>query len=287
MAALLLAVFAGGAVPRSANAQGVGVVINEVELNPRGQDAGNEWIEIYNPTGSSIDISNFKLLTTYRSTVITIPAGTTVGAGQFYVFAVTSQSLANQDLLTLTDSSGQVVDRTSSLVDRSDNSRTWQRIPDGSTYWKFVEETKGAANDPATYKGKPADGETSPSTQSTNSGGPCAGSALCIEGTVVRVADADTLYVQKGGDIYKVDLALTKATGKSDRAVTQALCLGNNAVVDQDDKQPGKGKNIVGVVYCNSQNLNQQLLDSGIVGVDSRQCTTSEFASQGWAKKYC
>ena len=287
MAALLLAVFAGNSVLRSANAQGVGVVINEVELNPRGQDAGNEWIEIYNPTGSDIDIGNFKLLTTYRSTIITIPAGTIVGAGQFYVFAITRQSLANQDLLTLTDSSGQVVDRTSSLVDRNDSSRTWQRIPDGSTHWKLAEETKGAANDPATYKGKPAGGEPSPSTQSANSGDTCAGSAMCIEGTIVRVANADTLYVQKGGDIYKVDLSLTKATDKSDRAVTQALCLGNNAIVDQDDKQPGKGKNIMGVVYCNSQNLNQQLLDSGVVGVDSRQCATSEFASQSWAKKYC
>ena len=26
------------------------MVINEVEPNPRGRDAGNEWIEIYNPT---------------------------------------------------------------------------------------------------------------------------------------------------------------------------------------------------------------------------------------------
>lgn len=287
MAALLLVVFAGSAGLRNATAQGAGVMINEVELNPRGQDAGNEWVEIYNPTGASIDIGNYKLLTTYRSTVITIPAGTVVGAGELYIFAVTGQSLANQDLLVLVDGSGQVMDRTSTLVDRSDDPRTWQRVPDGGSKWRFVEETKGAPNDPASYKGKPADNRVSASTQSTNASGQCAGTALCIEGRVVRVADADTLYVQKGGEIYKVDLSLTKATGKSDRSVTLGLCLGNNALVDQDDKQPGKGTSIRGVVYCNSQNLNQQLLDNGIVSADSRQCGTSEFAGQDWARKYC
>lgn len=287
MAALLLAVFAGSAGLRSANAQGAGVVINEVELNPKGQDAGNEWIGLYNPTGTDVNIGSFKVITTFRSITIPIPPGAVVGAGQFYVLAVQGQVLANADSLTLADASGQVVDRTPSLVDRSDDSRTWQRVPDGGSQWKFMEGTKNRPNDPATYKGKQAGSEVAPSTQSTNASGQCAGTAMCIEGKVVRVADADTVYVQKGSDIYKVDLSLTKATGKSDRAVTQALCLGNNALVDQDDKQPGKGKTIMAVVYCNSQNLNQQLLDAGTVGADSRQCATSEFAGQDWARKYC
>lgn len=290
---LAVVVFAGAAGLRSANAQGAAtgvVIINEIELNPKGQDAGNEWIELYNPTGADVNIGDYKVITTFRSVTIPIPAGAVVGAGQFYVLAVQGQVLANADSLTLADTSGQVViDRTPSLVDRSDDSRTWQRVPDGGSQWKFMEGTKNRPNEPATYKGKQAGSEVAatPSAQSTNASGQCAGAAMCIEGKVVRVADADTVYVQKGSEIYKVDLSLTKATGKSDRTVTQALCLGNNALVDQDDKQPGKGKTIMGVVYCNSQNLNQQLLDAGIVGADSRQCATSEFAGQDWARKHC
>ena len=288
MAVLLLAVFAGSAALRNASAQGVGVVINEVELNPKGQDAGNEWIGIYNPTGADIDIGNFKVLMTTSSSTITIPmpTGATVAAGGFYILEVRYQLLANAGMLTLVDSAGQAVDRTPSLVDRSDDSRTWQRIPDGGSQWKFVEGSKGKPNDPSTYRGK-SSGSESNQSQSTNTNGLCAGSAMCIQGTVVRVSDANVVYVQQGNEKYQVTLSLTKAMAKSGRALTRALCLGTTALVDQDDKQPGRSKNIVGVVYCDSQNLNQQLLDSGIVRVDIRQCMTSEFASQSWAKKYC
>ena len=289
MAALLLsALFAGTAgLVRGASAQSTGVVINEVELNPKGQDAGNEWIELYNPTSSDAPIGDFKIMATFRSSPVVIPAGTVLGAGQLYVLSVPIPSLENANMLTLADRSGQVVDRAPSLVDRSDDSRTWQRFPDGGTHWKFVASTKGAPNDPATYKGKAVGGSDAGNVvQSSNSSGKCVGSALCIEGKVVRVSDANVVYVKKDNDTYKVTLSLTKATGNKDaRAFTQALCLGSNVLVDQDDGQPGKNKNITGVVYCSSQNLNQQLLDSHYVGIDSRQCAASEFASQDWAKR--
>jgi endonuclease YncB( thermonuclease family) len=107
-----------------------------------------------------------------------------------------------------------------------------------------------------------------------------------LEGKVVRVADADTVYVRVGAYTYKVDLSLTKAAGNG-RSFTQNLCFGNNALVDQDDKQPRKNKStIMGVVFCGSTNLNQQLLDSSQVTLDKRQCATSEFARQEWAKRH-
>jgi hypothetical protein len=37
------------------------------------------------------------------------------------------------------------------------------------------------------------------------------------------------------------------------------------------------------MVYCGSSSLNQELLDSGFVGLDYWQCFKSEFASQPWA----
>jgi len=36
-------------------AQASWVVINEFEPNPFGLDEGNEWVELYNPTSSSVD----------------------------------------------------------------------------------------------------------------------------------------------------------------------------------------------------------------------------------------
>lgn len=269
-----------------ASAQPAGVKINEVELNPRGRDAGGEWVEIYNPTGADVNIGDYTIKTSWHSNSVTIPAGTVIGAGQLYVLAIDGEKLSNANLLTLVDSAGQQVDRTPALVDRSDSSLTWQRIPDGGTSWRLTEGTNAAANDPRTFKPATSGDGQREDTQPAGTGDRCAGSAQCLEGKVVRVADADTVYIRVGADTYKVDLSLTKAAG-NDRSFTQNLCFGNNALVDQDDKQPRKNKStIMGVVFCGSTNLNQQLLDSSQVTLDKRQCATSEFASQDWAKRH-
>jgi hypothetical protein len=93
-----------------------------------------------------------------------------------------------------------------------------------------------------------------------------------------------------------VDLSLTKVSRsdenyKSGSKITRQLCLGSEVLVDQDDGQSEISKvrdavAIKGVVYCSSHNLNQELLDSGFVRLDYRQCFVSEFSSQDWAARH-
>lgn len=280
--------FGGIGLMSMASAQPAGVKINEVELNPRGRDTGGEWVEIYNPSTAVVNIGDYKIKSSFRTEIsITIPAGTTVAGGQLYVFAIDGKRLPNGDLLILVDSTGQQVDRTPALVDRSDSSLTWQRLPDGGSSWRLTEGTNAAANDPRTFKPATSGNDQRGDIQSAGIGDMCAGSAQCTQGKVVRVADADTVYVRAGTDTFKVDLSLSKAgRNAAADAFTRAMCLGNDVNVDQDDKQPGKGKNITGVVYCASSSLNQQLLDYSFGSIDKRQCATSEFASQDWAKRH-
>ena len=42
------------------------VVINEVDINPPGDDSTSisEWVELYNPTDSEIDIGGWKIAST-------------------------------------------------------------------------------------------------------------------------------------------------------------------------------------------------------------------------------
>jgi hypothetical protein len=275
------------------------VVINEVELNPKGNDSKGEWVELYNPTSSAVSIGNFKVKTSFKPVTISIPAGTTIGAGNFYVLAISGEKLYNSaESISLIDGSGRVADKTPSLVDRNDDSQTWQRVPDGGSEWKFKEQTKGAFNSPAI---KPASSsQASDGGSSSNNGGgqqqasasssaKCSG--RCVEGIGVTIADPDTLYIQVGKERYKVDLSLTKAPARSDKnydkavSYTRNLCFGSSVLVDQDDSKKVNGKNLVGEVYCSSHNLNQELLDSKLVQLDKKQCSTSEFSSKDWARR--
>ncbi len=128
------------------------IVINEVELNPPSQYDIDEWVELYNTDGSdSVDISGY-IINDSGGSVDAIPDGTSIPANGYFVFAEDSSagltfSFDITDTLTLKDSTGQLLDITPELTDSANNLSTWQRIPDGSDYWDFLEETKGESND--------------------------------------------------------------------------------------------------------------------------------------------
>jgi len=260
--------------------------INEIELNPTGDDAGKEWIELYNPTKGDINIGNFEIRTSSKSATIKLTPDTVIGAGKTYVIELDQQMLSNTaESLILADAAGNIKDRTPSLVDRSDDERTWQRIPDGNNEWQFVENTRGNLNDPdnrsTTYGGAYSGSDVK-----------CLGSAGCAEGMAIRIGDADTLYVAANDTVYKVDLALVKAPPSTEErfikstAFTRDLCLGSTVIVDQDDKLLTSNSSVIAVVYCSSSNLNSELLDNGYADLDVEQCATSEFANEPWVKDH-
>ncbi|MFH1431633.1 MAG: lamin tail domain-containing protein [archaeon] len=124
------------------------IVINEVELNPPSQYDDDEWIELYNTGDYPEDISGYTL-TDGGGMVDTIPSGTIIGPGEFFVFTedISGLSLDNADeSITLNNSFGQIEDVTPTLIDSANNLSTWQRIPDGDNNWQFLEGTAGASN---------------------------------------------------------------------------------------------------------------------------------------------
>ncbi|MGI0050059.1 MAG: lamin tail domain-containing protein, partial [Nitrososphaera sp.] len=181
------------------------IVINEVELNPRGSDLGNEWIELYNPADVEANVSGFEIRTSFKSATIKLPSEAVIEPNGTYVVEIDGQMLSNTaESLTLANASGNIVDKTPSLVDKNDDGRTWQRIPDGNNEWKFAVGTQDELNDP--------DGQASATyTARAGSTVQCHGTAGCAEGMVTRIVDGDTLYVRVNGTDYKVDLALASA----------------------------------------------------------------------------
>ncbi|MEW6604388.1 MAG: lamin tail domain-containing protein [Thermoproteota archaeon] len=261
------------------------VVINEVELNPRGSDAGNEWIEIYNPSDTDADISDFEITTSFKSATIRVPSDTVIEANKTYVIVFDGQVLSNTaESLDLADDSGEIIDSTPSLVDPGDDDWTWQRMPDGSNEWEFAEDTRDELNDP--------EGQASATRTARSGSAACQGTAGCAEGIATRIVDGDTLYVRINATLYKIDLALTSAPQRGEEdfmestSFTRDLCLGNTVLVDQDDKLLTTRTSVIAVVYCGSTNLNSDLLDSGHATLDTDQCETSEFATQRWARDH-
>ncbi len=118
----------------------------------------------------------------------------------------------------------------------------------------------------------------------------CLGSARCFSGSVNKVTDGDTITV----DGKQIRFAMASAPelnefgGKQAREFIASLCpVGSTALVDEDDGQTeGSHGRIIGVIYCNGYNLNEELVDSTHGYLLSGFCDRSEFARQQWAQRH-
>jgi len=131
------------------------VVINEVDTNPPGDDSASptEWVEIYNPTSSSVDIGGWKIAsTTVLKQTYTVPLGTTIKPGQFLTYSYkTVWFTDNNEKVELRDKNGFVIDATPLITDIQNDFSSWQRIYDGydldsADDWKFAKSTAGSSN---------------------------------------------------------------------------------------------------------------------------------------------
>ena len=131
------------------------IVINEVDINPPGDDSKSisEWVELYNPTNSDIDIGGWKIAsTTVLKKTMTIPSNTVIKPGQFLTYSYQSVWFTDSsESIELRDPNGVVIDKTPILTDIQNDFKSWQRIYDGydldnSNDWKFATSTAGSSN---------------------------------------------------------------------------------------------------------------------------------------------
>ena len=117
----------------------------------------------------------------------------------------------------------------------------------------------------------------------------CSGNALCISGKITQIIDGDTVKVNgKSIRFALVDAPELKYDGGQAKQFLEQVCpVGSEVIVDQDDDQlSDKYGRMLGVIYCNDMNLNQEILDSGIGDLYEAFCDQSEFATHYWATKH-
>ena len=122
-----------------------GVLVNEFESNPEGEDRNHEWAEIINLTGSTVDLNNWTLTTSKNK--VHILKDLELAPGERTVVTFPGNFLLNsKEYLVLKDPDGEIADKTNTMNDSANDSRTCQRGMDGSTEWGLIEGTCGTAN---------------------------------------------------------------------------------------------------------------------------------------------
>ncbi|MGB5101127.1 MAG: lamin tail domain-containing protein [Methanothrix sp.] len=129
------------------------IIVNEWEPNPPGTDTKKEWVELYNPTSQAVNIGGWKIVDGYYGKSVSIPPDTVIVPDGYQLLTWTNGSLINSypTSISLLNSAGIEVDRTSSVKDNKNNNLCWARNPNGKDLdkdmdWKFQAATPGSSN---------------------------------------------------------------------------------------------------------------------------------------------
>ncbi len=147
---LFAVIFTGISVPAYGELITDHVVINEVDTNPFGDDslAISEWVELYNPTDSEVDLSGWEIAsTTVLKKTFTIPDGTVISPEQMLTFTYAKVWFTDSsESVELRNSSGEIIDKTPEISDMDNDFKSWQRSYDGHTDWEFSLGNAGGSN---------------------------------------------------------------------------------------------------------------------------------------------
>ncbi|MEM0448608.1 MAG: lamin tail domain-containing protein [Methanomassiliicoccales archaeon] len=129
-------------------------LINEVELNPCGEDRGHEWIELYNPSSNVIDVRDWCIRSVHGHQTVMVLDFEIMPPKSRKIIEFKVQSLDNGgengipigESLGLYDAEGRKIDSTPFITDFLNDEKTWQRAYDGSDRWVLKDETKGEPN---------------------------------------------------------------------------------------------------------------------------------------------
>ena len=118
----------------------------------------------------------------------------------------------------------------------------------------------------------------------------CLGFESCISGNVSRIIDGDTIEVNDISIRFALSSApeIDEEGGAASKKFIEVLCpVGSDVIVDQDDLQPfDKHGRMIGVIHCNGNNLNEELVESKYGFLSAHFCNSSEFSTQKWAQDH-
>lgn len=132
-----------------------GLMINEFEQNPEGNDSGREWVELYNASSETFNLKGYTLTAgSNPKTKIHVLGDEKIGPGGRLVVNLpgtflnntSSSKLKGGEFVILKDADGNELDKTPKKSDDANDDYTWQRVADGAVEWVFEKGTPDAKN---------------------------------------------------------------------------------------------------------------------------------------------
>lgn len=124
------------------------IIINEWLPNPSGDDAPNEWIELWNSGSDAVNLNDWALLTKNGKTFYL--NGYTIKSGEGLILPRTETKLTlknSDEEILLYNNSKELVDR-SSIFGTAQEGKSWSRIgKSNDSLWEFAKPTPGEENE--------------------------------------------------------------------------------------------------------------------------------------------
>lgn len=136
--ALLLSIFIVLLFSKPVESSPTTIVLNEISPHPA---AGEDWVELYNPTSTPVDLTNWTLSDSTSSMKTLTGSVPPQGYG---VIDVSNRLNNTGDTVTLKDTSGAVIDTYTYSADPG-SGQSWGRSPDGES-WTKINISRGGAN---------------------------------------------------------------------------------------------------------------------------------------------
>lgn len=116
----------------------IGVFLNEFMPNPSGVEDGAEWVELVNLSGSTVDLTNWKIEDAAPTPNVINIGSESILTGDYNLYFFSSASLNNSggDTLFLKNDSGVVVDSIAYAGSPFPEDSTFGRSVDGAGIWK-------------------------------------------------------------------------------------------------------------------------------------------------------
>ena len=183
--------------------------INELLPNPAGTDTGNEWIELKNASAKTLDVGGIKVKRQSGTTLVTVPTGTILSAGEVFLATASGSMVNGGDTLELWTDTAKVDQVT---YDTAEDGLAWVRLGETEGAWSAA-GTPGEENPSDVSFGDDGGGSgvTDPSSAATRTSGPAVGSSAVSRRTASALAKRGPIP-QAGIGLWAYALPILLAT---------------------------------------------------------------------------